>query len=76
MHSHGGRPEKVRRHRTSLTSRESADESQVKDGSHVKGDQGAFRNEAWVSEISFREPFDESRLVMPEDVRIEPFAVE
>ena len=42
----------------------------------LNGDQGAFRNEAWVSEISFREPFDESRLVMPEDARIEPFAVE
>jgi hypothetical protein len=40
------------------------------------GDQGAFRNEAWVSEISFREPFDESRLEMPEDGRVELYSVE
>ncbi len=39
------------------------------------GVQGDLRNEAWASEISFREPFDESRLVMPEDARIEPYSV-
>jgi len=42
----------------------------------LNGEQGTFRNEAWVSEISFRVPFDESRLVMPADARIEPYAVE
>ncbi len=40
------------------------------------GVQGDLRNEAWASEISFREPFDESRLLMPEDARIEPYSVE
>lgn len=41
-----------------------------------EGEQGAFRNEAWVSDISFRQPFDASRLEMPVDARIEPYAVE
>ncbi|MEX1258613.1 MAG: hypothetical protein WEG36_13445 [Gemmatimonadota bacterium] len=40
------------------------------------GDQGAFRNEAWVSEISFRIPFDESRLARPADARVEPYPIE
>lgn len=31
-----------------------------------------FKNEAWASEISYREPFDESKLAMPEGARIEP----
>jgi hypothetical protein len=33
----------------------------------VKGD---FRNEAWVSDISFRRPFDASRLEVPEGARV------
>ncbi|MEX1258979.1 MAG: hypothetical protein WEG36_15395 [Gemmatimonadota bacterium] len=40
------------------------------------GQEGAFRNEAWVSEISFREPFDEVRLVKPADARVEPYPIE
>lgn len=40
------------------------------------GEVGALRNEAWVSQISFREPFDPTRLLMPEDARIEPYSVE
>ena len=40
------------------------------------GVQGDLRNEAWASEISFRRPFDESRLEMPPDARIEPYSVE
>jgi hypothetical protein len=41
-----------------------------------EGEQGEFRNEAWVSRISFREPFDETLLEMPADARIEPYSVE
>ncbi len=40
------------------------------------GVQGDLRNEAWASEISFKEPFDEARLEMPEDARIEPYSVQ
>jgi hypothetical protein len=40
------------------------------------GVQGDLRNEAWASEISFRQPFDESRLTMPGDARVETYAVE
>lgn len=40
------------------------------------GVQGDLRNEAWASEISFREPFDETRLEMPEDARIEAYSVQ
>lgn len=40
------------------------------------GEAGDLRNEAWASEISFREPFDESQLEMPADARIEPYSVE
>lgn len=40
------------------------------------GEAGDLRNEAWVSEISFREPFDDSMLEMPADARIEPYSVE
>lgn len=36
------------------------------------GQKGEFKNEAWVSEISFREPFDESQLTMPVGGRIQP----
>jgi len=43
---------------------------------YQNGVQGAFRNEAWVSEISFRQPFDETRLAMPPDARVEPHSVE
>ncbi len=31
-----------------------------------------FKNEAWCDEISFTQPFDESRLAMPEDARLQP----
>ncbi len=40
------------------------------------GVQGDLRNEAWASEISFRRPFDDSRLEMPADARIEPYSVQ
>ena len=40
------------------------------------GVQGDLRNKAWASEISFREPFDATRLEMPEDARIEPYSVQ
>lgn len=36
------------------------------------GEKGAFRNEAWVTDISFRQPFDESRLAMPAGGRVQP----
>jgi len=36
------------------------------------GEKGEFRNEAWVTGISFHEPFDESQLEMPEGARIQP----
>jgi len=36
------------------------------------GQKGDFRNEAWVTDISFSEPFDESQLIMPEGGRIQP----
>lgn len=44
--------------------------------SYRDGVQGDLRNEAWASEISFHEPFDESRLVMPAGGRIEPYSVQ
>jgi hypothetical protein len=31
-----------------------------------------FKNEAWAAEISYRQPFDESKLAMPDGSRIEP----
>lgn len=34
------------------------------------GLKGDFRNEAWVSDISFRRPFDASRLEIPEGARV------
>ena len=40
------------------------------------GTQGDLQNEARASEISFREPFDETRLEMPENARIEPYSVQ
>ena len=36
------------------------------------GSSGDMRNEAWVTEISFSKPFDESKLKMPEGGRIQP----
>ena len=36
------------------------------------GSSGDMRNEAWVTEISFSKPFDESKLQMPEGGRIQP----
>ena len=38
----------------------------------VDGAKGEFRNEAWVTGISFHEPFDEARLAMPDGGRIQP----
>ena len=40
--------------------------------SFVDGQKGDFRNEAWVTEISFSEAFDTTQLVMPEGGRIQP----
>jgi hypothetical protein len=40
--------------------------------SFVDGQKGDFRNEAFVTDISFSEPFDESQLEMPEGGRIQP----
>lgn len=37
----------------------------------LDGAKGEHTNEAWVTEISFREPFDESRLIMPEGGRVQ-----
>ena len=34
---------------------------------------GEFNNEAWASDISFREPFDETQLVMPESGLVHPY---
>ena len=31
-----------------------------------------FKNEAWAAEISYRQPFDASKLAMPEGARIQP----
>ena len=31
-----------------------------------------FKNEAWAAEISYRQPFDESKLAMPDGARIQP----
>ena len=36
------------------------------------GQKGDFRNEAWVSDISFRQPFDASMMEMPEGGRVQP----
>lgn len=35
------------------------------------GKKGKFKNEAWADEISFRRPFDESQLAMPDDARVD-----
>ncbi len=36
------------------------------------GVRGDFKNEAWASEISFRQPFDASKLERPPDSRVQP----
>lgn len=36
------------------------------------GSKGEFRNEAWADSISFRRPFDASKLEAPEGARIVP----
>jgi len=36
------------------------------------GEKGDFRSDVWVTDISFRRPFDESRLTMPEGGRVQP----
>lgn len=38
----------------------------------VDGRKGDFKNEAWASEISFRQPFDERQLQRPPDARVQP----
>ena len=38
----------------------------------VGGQAGEFKNEAWATSISFAEPFDESRLLMPDGARVQP----
>ena len=38
----------------------------------VDGKKGSFKNEAWASEISFREPFDAQQLRRPDDARVQP----
>jgi hypothetical protein len=44
---------------------------------YADGERGAFRNEAWADSISFRRPFDASRLEPPEGARIvEPPPIE
>jgi len=44
---------------------------------YADGERGDFRNEAWADSISFRRPFDASRLAPPEGARIvEPPPVE
>jgi len=40
--------------------------------SFADGQKGDFRNEAFVTDISFSEPFDEAQLVMPEGGRVQP----
>jgi hypothetical protein len=35
------------------------------------GQMGDFKNEAWATEIGFRLPFDESRLIAPEGARVQ-----
>ena len=37
----------------------------------VDGQKGDFRNEAWVTDISFTRPFDETQLEMPQSGRIQ-----
>ena len=39
----------------------------------LDGAPGEARNEAWVTDISFTQPFDSTRLEMPADGRIQPF---
>lgn len=39
---------------------------------YADGERGAFRSEAWADSISFRRPFDASRLAMPENARVAP----
>ena len=36
------------------------------------GAKGEFKNEAWATELSYTQPFDESRLAMPEGARVQP----
>jgi len=36
------------------------------------GQKGEFKNEAWVTDISFSKPFDESKITMPEGGRVQP----
>ena len=36
------------------------------------GEKGEFKNEAWVTEISYSKPFDESKLAMPEGATVQP----
>ena len=38
----------------------------------IDGERGAFKNEAWASDFSFRQPFDASQLIMPPGGRVQP----
>lgn len=38
----------------------------------VDGAKADYKNEMWVTEISFTQPFDATRLVMPADARVQP----
>lgn len=40
--------------------------------SFADGQKGDFRNEAWVTDISFTAPFDATQVVMPEGARVQP----
>ena len=40
---------------------------------YADGEVGDLRNEAWASDLSFTQPFDESQLVMPADGRLQPY---
>ncbi len=42
----------------------------------VDGKKGEARNEAWCAEISFRKPFDEAKLTMPEGGKVQPMPSE
>ena len=36
------------------------------------GAKGEFKNEAWATKLSYTQPFRESRLIMPEEARVQP----
>lgn len=40
---------------------------------YADGEVGDLRNEAWASDFSFTQPFDESQLTMPAEARLQPY---